>query len=93
MRQLTTSALWKSGLGLTFDTHLASGLVPGMPKVRICWLPNRQISVTSNAPYGTGIGIRTSTIKCPSWYCPIFVFVDHCLLFSYQFTLCTFNEP
>ncbi len=23
----------------------------------VCWLPNQQISVTSNAPYGIGTGI------------------------------------
>ncbi len=33
----------------------------------ICWLPNRQISVTGNAPYSTGMGIRTSNVRCPSW--------------------------
>jgi hypothetical protein len=27
-----------------------------------CFLSNRQISVTGNTPYGTGIGIHTSTV-------------------------------
>jgi hypothetical protein len=32
---LTTSVLWKSNLGLTFDARLASGLMPGAPKVQM----------------------------------------------------------
>jgi hypothetical protein len=27
---------------------------------------------TGNAPYSTGIGICTSTVRCQSWYCPNF---------------------
>ena len=41
-------------------------------RIYMCWLPSRQIFVTNNAPYSTGIGICTSTVRCPSWYCPIF---------------------
>ena len=37
-----------------------------------CWLPYQEISITGNVPYGTGTGIHTSTVRCPSWYCPIF---------------------
>ncbi len=40
--------------------------------IRTCWLPYQEIYVTGNAPYGTGTGIRTSTVRCPSWYCPDF---------------------
>jgi hypothetical protein len=35
MWQLTMSALWRSNLGLTFDSSLASGLILGAPKVRM----------------------------------------------------------
>jgi hypothetical protein len=36
-------------------------------------------SVTGNSHYGTGTGIHTSTVRCPSWYClnffsPIIIF-------------------
>ncbi len=34
----------------------------------ISWLLYQEIYVTSNAPYGIGTGIRTSTVRCPSWY-------------------------
>ncbi len=58
----------------------------------ICWLPYWEIYITGNAPYGTGMGTCTITVRCPPWYCPFF-FTNHCLLFSYQFTLCMFDDP
>jgi hypothetical protein len=63
-----------------------------MQRLWICWLPYREISLAGNAPYGTGTGIRTSIVRCPSWYCPFF-FTNHHLPFIYQFMLCTFDEP
>jgi hypothetical protein len=42
-------------------------------RVCMCFLPNRQISITGNAPYGNGIGIRTHTVRCPPWYCHFFL--------------------
>ncbi len=77
-----------TGMSITGNANLRV-LVP----TYICLLPNWQISVTGNAPYDTGIGIRTSAVRCPSWYCPNFCFINHRHLFSYQFTLCTFDEP
>ena len=41
----------------------------------ICWLQNREIYITGTAPYSTGTGYSTSTVRLQSWYCPTF-FVD-----------------
>ncbi len=54
--------------------------------LHMCWLPNRQISVTHNAPYGTGDSIHTSTIRCPSGYCPSFLsIIIFCLATSLHY--------
>jgi hypothetical protein len=36
----------------------------------ICWLQNREIYITGTAPYSTGTGYSTSTVRLQSWYCP-----------------------
>ena len=41
----------------------------------ICWLQNREIYITGTAPYSTGTGYSTSTVRLQFWYCPTF-FVD-----------------
>jgi hypothetical protein len=38
----------------------------------ICWLQNREIYITGTAPYSTGTGYSTSTVRLQSWYCPTF---------------------
>ena len=40
----------------------------------ICWLQNREIYITGTAPYSTGTGYSTSTVRLQSWYCPTFFF-------------------
>jgi hypothetical protein len=46
--QLAMSAHWKSNFGLTFDTHLVSGLVLGAPKRTYVWCSFKRL--TSFAP-------------------------------------------
>jgi hypothetical protein len=36
----------------------------------ICWLQNREIYISGTAPYSTGTGYSTSTVRLQSWYCP-----------------------
>jgi hypothetical protein len=43
-----------------------------IPLARICWLQNREIYITGTAPYSTGTGYSTSTVRLQSWYCPTF---------------------
>jgi hypothetical protein len=40
--------------------------------VCMCWLQNREIYITGTAPYSTGTGYSTSTVRLQSWYCPTF---------------------
>ena len=42
--------------------------------IYICWLQNREIYITGTAPYSTGTGYSTSTVRLQSWYCPTFFF-------------------
>jgi hypothetical protein len=53
--------------GLVFDKHKL-----GIGIWCICWLQNREIYITGTAPYSTGTGYSTSTVRLQSWYCPTF---------------------
>ncbi len=61
--------------------------------IYICWLPNQRIPTTGNAPYSTGIGIRTSTVRCPYCYCPHFFLLIILFRLATSLRCCTLDEP